>query len=166
MPRTLTLLVCLALLARLEGQPVPKAAATLPEEKEVERHVLARAYEPKTVRFVRWGPHDLDGKLAGAVKKWRDATKRPMPATAMGGAVEILPGDRFVYVVVNELTKDSRVRFNIPRIYLLRGGKVVAMDELNTRTGVPSGRTRPWWTSFAPNWLDAELKALANPLGE
>lgn len=42
----------------IEDRDQPK----LPEEKVVARKILAAAKRPKTVHFLRWGPHDLKGQ--------------------------------------------------------------------------------------------------------
>ncbi len=38
-------------------------APSTPEERVVAKHVLETTVNPKDVKFLKWGPHDLEGKL-------------------------------------------------------------------------------------------------------
>ena len=63
----LVVLVVLVLRTRHSDRPVlepeERSAPAMPAEEIVERYILGTAPDPDSVRFARWGPHDLTGEL-------------------------------------------------------------------------------------------------------
>lgn len=157
----------------------PKTGAGADPVEVVRKHVLATAVEPKTLRFVHWGPHDLDGKLFAAVKRWKEATARKLPAPrTVAGNVELTPDMKLVTVRINDLRKDGSGRFEVTRVYCVRGGKVIDPPLTRDFSGIPLAPSGPLAGPSAPpfllvlpaidsspgGWLEADLSLLREPL--
>jgi hypothetical protein len=154
------------------GPPAPPKEGPAPAESEavevVRRHVLEKAAEPKTVRFT-WGSHDLDGKLAAAVKRWKAATSRRLPVGTVVGHVDVTPDLKIVAVAVNELMNFGGQRRNTGRIYFVRGGQVIEPPILPEAADFPrSASPGPYLHSHRADgfdgWLERDLQLLADPL--